>query len=183
MVFINPVYKDKVTVIRSSMETGAAFSLFELEVSPGGGNTQHVHSAFEETFTSVKGLLGVAIRDEKILLQPGESITIPKFTPHYFFNNTEEMVTCQIRFTPGHEGFEKGLAILYGLAADGKTNRKGLPRNIGHLALLVDLTDTNPSGITGMLSPIFGWLANKARKDGTEQSLLDKYYYQEQKVF
>lgn len=177
-VFINPVYKDKVTIIRSSLETGAMYSLIELEISPGGGNSPHVHSAFEETFTSVKGLLGVAIREEKILLQPGESITIPKFTPHYFFNSTDEIVVCQIRFTPGHEGFEKGLAIAYGLASDGKTNRKGIPRNIRHLALLVTLTDTNPAGITSMLSPFFDWLAKRARKNGIEQELLEKYYYQ-----
>lgn len=30
----------------------------------------------------------------------------------------------------------------------------------------------------GMLFPLFKWLAKKARKNGTEQALLNKYYYE-----
>ena len=177
-VFINPIYKDKVTILKSSQETGGNYSLGELEISPGGGNSLHVHSAFDETFTAIKGTLGVAFKDKKILLQPGESITVTRFTPHHFFNSTNEMVVCHIKFTPGHEGFEKGIAIAYGLASDGKTNRKGIPKSISHLALLINLTNTNPPGFLGVLTPVFNWFAKRARKNGMEQELLKKYYYQ-----
>jgi len=177
-VFINPIYKDKVTILKSSVETGGVYSLGELEISPGGGNSLHIHSAFDETFTAVKGILGVALKDKKIFLKPGESFTVTKHTPHHFFNTTNEMVVCQVKFTPGHDGFEKGIAIAYGLASDGKTNRKGIPKNISHLALLVKLTDTNPAGFMGMLNPVFGWLAKRAKKNGTEHTLLKEYYYQ-----
>jgi hypothetical protein len=51
-VFYNPIYRDKVTVLKSASETGGLYSLGELEVSSGGGNSMHVHSAFEETFTA-----------------------------------------------------------------------------------------------------------------------------------
>lgn len=79
---------------------------------------------------------------------------------------------------PGHEGFPKGLAIAYGLAADGKTNKKGIPRSLTHLALLIVLTDTKPTGLTGLLFPLFKWLAKRARNNGTEKALLQKYYYE-----
>ena len=176
-VFINPIYRDKATILKSSSDTGGLYSLGELEVSPGGGNTFHVHSEFEETFTAVKGVLGVALKDKMIFLKPGESFTVPKHTPHHFFNDTNEVIVCQVKFSPGHDGFEKGLAIAYGLASDGKTNKKGIPKSLNHLALLVNLTDTNPAGL-GILTPIFNWLAKRARKNGTEQALLKKYYYQ-----
>jgi quercetin dioxygenase-like cupin family protein len=172
------VYKDKVTVLKTSEETGGAYSLGELEVLPGGGNTMHTHSAFEETFTAIKGILGVALKNKKYFLQPGQSITVQLNTPHHFFNDDDQLVTCHVKFIPGHEGFPKGLAIAYGLAADGKTNGKGMPKSFMHLALLIVLTDTKPTGILGMLFPFFKWLANKAKKNGTENALLAKYYYE-----
>jgi mannose-6-phosphate isomerase-like protein (cupin superfamily) len=177
-VFINPMYKDKATVLESVEETGGRYMVGELEVSPGGGNTMHTHSAFEETFTAVKGRLGIVMKNKKYYLQPGESITVPLHAPHHFFNDSNETIVCHVKFTPGHEGFVKGIAIAYGLATDGKTNGKGFPKSLVHLALVISLTDTKPVGILGFLFPVFKWLAVRARKNGTEKALLDKYYYE-----
>jgi mannose-6-phosphate isomerase-like protein (cupin superfamily) len=176
--FINSIYKDKVTVLKSAEETGGRYMLGELEVAPGGGNFMHTHSTFEETIIAVKGRLGVVLKNRKYYLQPGESITVPLHTPHHFFNDGKEPITCHIKFVPGHEGFVKGIAIGYGLVADGKTNSKGVPKSIMHLALLITLTDTKPTGVIGTLFPLFKWLAKKARKNGTEQALLNEYYYE-----
>lgn len=177
-LFVNPVFKDRATVLKTAHETGGAYTLGELEVAPGGKNFMHTHSAFEETFTAVKGKLGVMLNSRKYLLQPGESITIPKFAPHYFFNDGTENITCHVKFVPGHDGFVKGLAIAYGLAADGKTNQQGIPKSLAHLALTIDLTDTQPTGLLKLLFPFLKWLAARARKKGTEQKLLEQYYYE-----
>lgn len=176
-VFYNPIYRDKVTVLKSASETGGLYSLGELEVSPGGGNSMHVHTAFEETFTAIHGELGVVLGDRLYSLRPGESITVPRNTPHHFINKTAETIVCRIRFVPGHEDFVKGLAIAYGLASDGKTTKKGMPKSLTHLAMLMVLTDTRPSGMMGHMFPVFKWLAARALKDGRQQSLLEKYYY------
>jgi len=176
--YINPVYKDRVKVLETSASTGGLYSLGELEISPGGGNQLHVHKAFTETFTAIKGTLGVRREDESIYLSPGDSMTIPPGTPHHFFNASNEKIVCHVKFTPGHSGFEKGLAIGYGLAADGLTDKKGRPKKFTHLALVISLTDTRPSGFLGLLMPIFSWIAKKERKKGTEEMLLEKYYYQ-----
>jgi quercetin dioxygenase-like cupin family protein len=177
-VFVNPVFKDKAVVLKTSEETGGAYSLGELVVYPGGGNYMHTHSAFEETFTAVKGELGVMLGDKKHILLPGDSITVPLHEPHHFFNSSNEPVTCHVKFVPGHEDFVKGLAIAYGLAADGKTNSKGMPKSLTHLAILTVLTDTKPTGFATLLFPFFRWLAKKARQNGTEKALLEKYYYE-----
>ena len=176
-VFVNPIFKDKATVLKSAEETDGSYMLAELIVYPGGGNSMHTHHAFEETFIAVEGKLGVVLNNKKYYLQPGESVTVPLHAPHHFFNDGKEPVTCHIRFTPGHEGFVKGIAIAYGLAADGKTNEKGIPKNFIHLALVVILTDTKPTGLLGMLFPVFKWIAAIAKKNGTEELLLKKYYY------
>jgi len=177
-IFVNPIYKDRAIVLETSNETGGVYSLGELEVAPGGGNFMHTHSAFEETFTAVKGTLGVNIKNKKHFLNPGESITVPLHTPHHFFNAGTEPVTCRIKFIPGHEDFVKGIAIGYGLATDGKTNNKGIPKSLTHLALLMVLTDTRPVGLFGKLYPFLKWLADKARRNGKERELLNKYYYE-----
>ena len=99
-VFVNPIYKDKATVLKTVDETGGKYMLAELIVYPGGGNTMHSHRAFEETFTSVAGKLGVVLDNEKHHLLPGESITVPLNAPHYFFNDGNYPVTCTVKFTP-----------------------------------------------------------------------------------
>ncbi|MEO8405262.1 MAG: cupin domain-containing protein [Chitinophagaceae bacterium] len=176
--FINPIYKDRLRVLKTSEETGGVYTLAEIDIAPGGSNTMHIHSAFEETFTAIKGTLGVRIKNKKHFLHPGGSMTVPLYTPHYFFNEGKESITCQIQFFPAHENFIKGLAIAYGLAADGMTSKKGIPKSILQLALIMQLTDTKPAGLSGVLFPVFKWLARKARKNGMEKVLLEKYYYQ-----
>ncbi len=78
-----------------------------------------------------------------------------------------------MKLVPGHDGFEKGIAIAYGLAADGKTNKKGVPKSLMHLALTIVLTDTRPAGAFGLLVPVFKWLAKRAREKGIETTLLE----------
>jgi mannose-6-phosphate isomerase-like protein (cupin superfamily) len=80
--------------VMSNEDTGGAYSLGELEVIPGGGNHMHTHSAFAETFTAIKGVLGVNVRNERFYLWPGESLTVPLHTPHHFFNDGNETVSC-----------------------------------------------------------------------------------------
>jgi hypothetical protein len=42
----------------------------------------------------------------------------------------------------------------------------------------VTLTDTSPAGFLRILNPVFTWLAKNAKRKGTEETLLKKYYYQ-----
>lgn len=177
-VFINPTYKDRAILLSSSEETGGKYTLGELEVAPGGGNPLHTHTAFSETFTAVKGIIGVRLNDKKLYLRPGDSITIPPFTPHHFFNITDEMVVCHVKLQPGHEGFEKGIAIGYGLANDGMTDKKGKPKSFVHLCLIVMLTDTRLYGAMSILMPLINWIGRRAQKKGIEKELLEKYYYE-----
>ncbi len=60
------------------------------------------------------------------MLGPGEVATVEPGTPHRFWNAGEEPVrfVCEVR--PALQ-FESLLETMFALAANGKTNRKGMP--------------------------------------------------------
>ena len=88
---------------------------------------------------------------------------------------TDDKVRFKITFEPGHVGMENFIKIIYSLAADGLTNKKGVPKRFAHLAVILVMSDTNGSGFLTFLTPIIRMVAKRARKNGTEKWLLDKY--------
>jgi mannose-6-phosphate isomerase-like protein (cupin superfamily) len=171
----NPLYKDTVTFLRTSREAEGKYSLHELSLMPGGGNPAHYHTAFAETFTAVKGQLGLSLRRKRILLEPGESYTVAKGEVHNFFNPGREEIVFTVKFTPGHEGMENTLRIGYGLAADGLTNKKGVPKNLMVAALIMDMADSYPAGAFSLLRPLLSFLARRAKRKGIDIALMARY--------
>lgn len=172
---VNPIYKDTITFRKTAAEAGGQYAEYELTVLPQGGNLPHFHHAFAETFTAIEGRLGLKLGNETRLLEPGESYTVPIGAVHNFFNSGTDEIRCLITFKPGHQGFENAIRIGYGLARDGKTDRKGTPKNLLALALLMDMSDTYMSGVLALLSPVFRLLAARARRNGLEQQLMETY--------
>jgi quercetin dioxygenase-like cupin family protein len=171
----NPVQQDYATFLETSEESGGERSLVEIEVAPGGGNPPHYHRAFTEHFEVIDGELNVQVGQEIRTLGPGARASVPPGTVHRFFNTTATPTTFRVDVRPGHTGFEQMLMILYGLASDGKTNKKGLPKSLYATAVIGDLSDTNLPGLFTVLAPLFRWLAARARRNGIEQALIDRY--------
>ena len=174
-VFENPVFGDKATFLKTADETGGAYTLLEIELAPGGGNSLHTHSEFTETFRTLQGPLTLQCNKMEKTLQTGESFTVPKRAVHLFKNLTEKKVTFEVELRTGHAGFEKAIKIAYGLATDGLTNKKGIPTNLYHLAVLSSFSGTNTAGFMSVILPLMKWLAKLARKKGIEQQLIKKY--------
>jgi hypothetical protein len=80
-----------------------------------------------------------------------------------------------VKLRPGHEGFENSLKIAYGLACDGLTNGKGVPRSLAHLAVVGIMGDTCLPGILALCMPLFRWKARQVRRQGIEKELLNRY--------
>lgn len=171
----NPVQKDTATFIETSAETGGKRTLVDVEVAPGGGNGSHYHKAYTETFTVLEGELKVLKGKKYYTLKAGETASIPPNTVHCFSNPTPNKGKFRVEITPGHEGFENGIRVAYGLARDGFMRKDGTPKSFSHLALLVVMTDSNVSGFLSILMPIFKWVAKRARKKGVEAMLIKKY--------
>ncbi|MFM9946410.1 MAG: cupin domain-containing protein [Saprospiraceae bacterium] len=174
--FVNPLIKDKATFLETSAETGGKFTLIQIELGPNGGNGLHYHKTFDETFTVQEGILGVEVDKQILHLKEGESATVQMGQLHRFFNpSATEKVVFNVLIEPGNSNFEKVIQIVYGLAADGRTTSSSVPKNMYHMALIVQWGDTNAPGFFTVIVPILKWLAKRAISKGIDRELLDKY--------
>jgi hypothetical protein len=94
---------------------------------------------------------------------------------HRFFNPTAKEIKFNVKLKPGHTGFENSLRILYGMAADGLTNKNTIPKSLKHTAIIVCMSDMNVPGLLTLLYPFLKRIANKAKANGEEQKLIDTY--------
>ncbi|MBV6439379.1 MAG: cupin domain-containing protein [Haliscomenobacteraceae bacterium CHB4] len=172
----NPLIQDKVTFLETAAETGGKFTLVQVELAPNGGNDLHYHKTFEETFTAVEGVLGIQLGKQIIHLKKGESATAPVGSLHRFFNpSASEKVVFNVLLQPGSAGFETTLQVAYGLARDGRTSRKGIPKSLYHMALIIQWSDTNIPGLFTLFEPVMRWLARRAVQKGIDKALIAEY--------
>jgi mannose-6-phosphate isomerase-like protein (cupin superfamily) len=174
-VFINPGVKDKVTFIKYAEETHGEYTLVEIEVEPGGGNRLHYHKTFSEKFTGIEGTITVRVGLKFFLVAPGETITVGCGMNHRFYNETGKPARFNVELRPGSKGMENFIKILCGLATDGLSNKRGEPKNLSHFAVAIEQGDTRAPGIYTLLHPLIHWLAKRARKNGLEKELIDRY--------
>lgn len=126
-VIENPVTGEVLRFIETSASTGGEKVVVETTVKPGGFvAAAHVHPYQTETFAVREGLLALKAGKEEILAGPGESVVVEPGTPHRFWNagDTEAVFVCEVRPALA---FESLIETMFALAADGKTNRKGMP--------------------------------------------------------
>jgi mannose-6-phosphate isomerase-like protein (cupin superfamily) len=117
---------------RTSRETGGDAVLVETIVHPGGFHpggfvaAAHVHPHQTERFEVLQGRLGLRVGDRQLVAERGEVATVEPGTPHRCWNAGEDEASflCEVR--PALE-FESLIEIMCTLAAEGKTNRKGMP--------------------------------------------------------
>jgi mannose-6-phosphate isomerase-like protein (cupin superfamily) len=123
----NPVTGETITFVRTAAETDG--ELVEIEVTVEANGTvaaAHVHPFQSERFEVLEGMLEFRRGREKVVAGPGEVVTVPAGTAHSFRNagGTVARFRCEVR--PALQ-FERFLETMFGLAADGKTNKKGMP--------------------------------------------------------
>lgn len=175
---INPIIKDTITFIKTSEESSGAVTEMELTLMPNGNNFPHYHKQFSETFTVLEGSLGLTLQNsEKRILTKNESYTVAPLKAHSFYNPSNVEIKFNVKITPGHKGFEDSLRILYGLAEDGLTNKKGIPKSLTHIAIIGDLSDSNIAGFMKVLMPLLTFLLKRAKRNGDYAKLIQKYCY------
>ena len=94
---------------------------------------------------------------------------------HCFFNPADREIRFGVQLEPGNERFEYFLRILYGLAADGLTDKKSRPKSIKHAAILLNMADAKMTGVLSLMSSLLKGMAQRAKANGEEQKLIDKY--------
>ena len=168
-VIENPVTGERMTFLVTTEESGGELLKVKSKLPAGSpGVPMHYHLAFTETFEVLEGHLDMCVGSKKnhIVLSAGQSAFAPLYTPHRFWNGSDEPVVFVGEIRPARQ-MEKSLKVAHRLARDGKTNKKGVPTNPFELALLYELSESYIVGIPLFLQKgVFGALAKVARWRG-----------------
>ena len=123
----NEVTGETLVFRTTAAETGGASVVVEAFVEPEGAvAAAHVHPAQEERFEVLAGELEFRLGKDTIVARAGDRILVPVGTPHRFRNVGAETAHFVCEVSPAL-GFEQLIETMFALAADGKTNKKGMP--------------------------------------------------------
>jgi quercetin dioxygenase-like cupin family protein len=123
----NPVTGEVLIFRRTAAQSNGESVLVETIVRPDGFvAAAHVHPNQTERFEILEGTVALRIGREELIARPGDVAIVPPGTPHRFRNagDTDARFLCEIR--PALQ-FESLIETTFTLAAEGKTNTKGLP--------------------------------------------------------
>jgi len=123
----NPITGERIVFNKTSAETNGEAVEIEVYVRPGGVvAAAHVHPYQTERFEVISGRIGMKLGRRKLEAGPNDIVVIEPGTPHKFWNAGDEELRFVTVIKPALQ-FERLLETMFGLAADGKTNRKGMP--------------------------------------------------------
>lgn len=178
-VIINPVTGDRMTILESSLQHDGHYTKIRFDLPPGAeGSPLHYHNEMSETFTILEGCLDMEVggKGNRRTLQAGEQVHVPAGTHHSFRNSSDRWVAFTTENRPA-DGFDQFIRGMFGLAIDGKTNAKGMPTNLFHMALLVKKADMVLVGPSPTLQKVLiGALVAIGKWTKVEQSL-SKYWH------
>jgi quercetin dioxygenase-like cupin family protein len=179
---------DKVpSIVTSALSNNNQRTVLSAILGPGATTPPHYHTDFAETFSLVSGSLTLltspdgqedTLQEHK--LEVGESLTVPIGQVHTFkVGDVESKVTTT--FEPGSLGFERAMLIMRGTQRDGTYQAFGEANenNMLFLAVLSELTNTNPVGATkAHIDALYE--AKGAEIATKKKELLEKYATEEQ---
>jgi quercetin dioxygenase-like cupin family protein len=123
----NPITGERITFLATSRDTDGDAVVIETVVQPDGFvAAAHVHPSQSERFAVAEGTLGLKVGGKELTLEAGDVAVVEAGQSHKFWNKGDQPVrfVCEVR--PALQ-FESLLETMFALAADGKTNRKGMP--------------------------------------------------------
>jgi quercetin dioxygenase-like cupin family protein len=133
----NPVTGHRVVFRQTSRENGGAAVVLDVFVQAGGpAAVIHVHPGQEERFEVLRGSVGFRLGEEARVAGPGRRLTVPPGTPHTFWNAGDGVAHLVYEIRPALR-FESLLETMFALAAEGRTDRRGLPSPL-RLAVIAD---------------------------------------------
>ena len=123
----NPITGERIVFNKTSAETNGEAVEIEVYVRPGGVvAAAHVHPYQTERFEVISGRIGMKLGRRSLEAGPNDIVVVEPGTPHKFWNAGDEELHFLTVVKPALQ-FERLLETMFGLAVDGKTNRKGMP--------------------------------------------------------
>ncbi len=163
----NPVTGERYTFLATAEETNGELLKVKAEIPAGTpGVPLHYHLTFTEGFEVLEGRLDLRVGEGHLVLGSDESAMVPLGTAHRFWNAGSKPAVFEAEIRPARK-MEQSLRAMVGLARGGKTDDRGVPKNIFELALLYELSESYIVGMPLFLQRgVFGILARLARRRG-----------------
>ena len=138
----NPVTGERIVVLQSGQETAGELFAFELSLRPHGFvNAEHIHPIQEEAFEVTRGTIRFRIDGQEVDAATGQKMVIPPGTRHILWNASDEEASMTVWLRPALKT-ERAFETFFGLARDGKTNKRGLPNIFQTAVLVADYQET-----------------------------------------
>lgn len=137
----HPITGERLVWRQVARDTDGALLQADMFASPQASPAAaHVHPRQEERFEVLAGVLKVSIDGVETTLRPGDVAVVPPGTPHTWRNVDDVEAQMLVDFRPALRS-EMFFETLFGLAADGKTDRKGLPHLLQLATLAIEFSD------------------------------------------
>jgi quercetin dioxygenase-like cupin family protein len=139
-VLTHPVTGERIVWRAVAADTDGALLQGDLYARPGAlVAAEHVHPKQEERFEVLTGVLTLQVDGHEQTLRAGEVAVVPAGHRHTWWNAGSEEVHLVGDFRPALRT-ERFFETFFGLAAEGRTNGKGLPNPL-QLAVLMEEFD------------------------------------------
>lgn len=133
-VYENPVTGERAVIRIGTDATSGELLVVDLYVRPGGAVMgEHIHPGMEERFTMLSGQVGFRLAGRVAIAEPGVELTAPPGTRHDWWNAGAKEAVVRVEMRPAAR-FEAMIRNAFGLAQDGKVDKRGMP-NLLQLAV------------------------------------------------
>jgi quercetin dioxygenase-like cupin family protein len=123
----NPVTGERIYFRKTARETNGELVEIEVTLQPDGFvAAAHMHPYQSERFEILAGTIEFQLGKERVIAREGDVVTVDPGTPHRFRNLSSYEARFVTEVRPALQ-FEQLIETMFSLAADGKTNKKGMP--------------------------------------------------------
>ncbi len=123
----NPVTGERIIFKRRPAETDGELLEFELVLEPRAtAAPAHIHARQEEHVEVIAGAVQLRLGGKERRLSGGDALTLPAGVPHSLWNDGDSEARLLVRVKPGLRT-DAAIETLFGLARDGKTDKRGSP--------------------------------------------------------
>ncbi|MFC6824200.1 cupin domain-containing protein [Halopelagius fulvigenes] len=151
-VIENPATGERIAFRTTAADSGGRAVEFDYFLDPGGfavGKFDHVHPRQEERIHVRSGELGVRIDGDEWTATPGTRFAVLPETAHTVWNAGDDEMHAVVELRPGLD-IESFFETMFGLARDGKTDRRGIPSPLQSAVLAREFRDEiRPPAVPG----------------------------------
>ncbi len=140
-VIENPITGERIVFCKTSGDTHGELLQLDYSLKPRGFVVvEHIHLHQEERFQILSGTPRFRIDGKEQTASPGQTVIVSRGSPHIVWNDAEEESRMLVEFRPALKT-EIMFETVFGLAQDGKLNRRGIPNPLQAAVLFMAYRD------------------------------------------